>query len=71
MAADKSTRNARSTARVPLVVPASRPRNPLAVDPLLKKSAAHTDKRLRSKIEDGADEVANALRMPHPPKDGD
>jgi hypothetical protein len=43
----------------------------LAVDPLLKKSAAHTDKRLRSKIEDGADEVANALRMPHPPKDGD
>lgn len=44
MSSRKSTKT-QATTSTPLVVPASRPRNRLALDPLLKKSGPHSDKR--------------------------
>ena len=47
----------------PLVIAASKPRNPVAVDPLLKKSGPHDDKRrarkirAQEKLQSGLDEV--------------
>lgn len=47
----------------PLVIAASKPRNPIAVDALLKKSGPHNDKRRAQKIraqgrlQSGLDEV--------------
>ena len=52
-----------STAAPPLVIAASKPRNPIAVDALLKKSGPHSDKRRAQKIraqeqlQTGLDEV--------------
>jgi hypothetical protein len=34
-----------------LTIPVAKPRNPIAINPLLKKSAAHADARSRSKRE--------------------
>jgi len=44
MSSRKST-NTQAKTSTPLVIPASRPRNRLALDPLLKKSGPHSDKR--------------------------
>ena len=52
-----------TTSAVPLVIAASKPRNPIAVDALLKKSGPHDDKRRAQKIraqeqlQSGLDEV--------------
>ena len=50
-----------ATTPAPLVVPASKPRNRIAVDPLHRKSGAHTDKRLRSKLVESAKDLSDAL----------
>ena len=39
-----------TTSAPPLVIAASKPRNPIAVDALLKKSGPHDDKRRAQKI---------------------
>ena len=39
-----------TTPAAPLVIAASKPRNPIAVDALLKKSGPHEDKRRAQKI---------------------
>jgi hypothetical protein len=39
-----------TTAAPPLVIAASRPRNPIAIDALLRKSGAHNDKRRSQKL---------------------
>ena len=44
MSSRKSTKT-QVTTSTPLFVPASRPRNRLALDPLLKKSGPHSDNR--------------------------
>lgn len=62
MTSRKSTKS-RTGATAPLIVPASRPRNRVAVDPLLKKSGPHGDgrsKRLRATERHGDQEIAAA-----------
>jgi hypothetical protein len=61
MASRKSTKTP-TTGPAPLVLPASRPRNRVATDPLLKKSGAHTDKRLRGKVSASAKDLSDALQ---------
>ena len=52
-----------TTPNAPLFIAASTPRNPIAMDPLLKKSGPHDDKRRAQKIraqeqlQSGLDEV--------------
>ena len=61
MASRKSAK-APTTVPAPLIVPASRPRNRIATDPLLKKSGVHADKRLRGKISASAQDLTDALQ---------
>jgi len=52
-----------TTPAPPLVIAASKPRNPIAVDALLKKSGPHDDKRrtqkllAKERLQSGLDEV--------------
>lgn len=48
------------TAAMTFTVPVPKPRNPLAMNPLLKKSAAHADRHGRNKR--GRDSVQDVLR---------
>jgi dihydroxyacetone kinase len=53
------------TTAITLSIPVAKPRNRIAVDPLLKKSGAHADKRkhqLRDLVKEARDEVQN---IPH------
>lgn len=70
MALRKSTKSP-ATAPAPLVVPATKPRNRIAVDPLLKKSAVHADKRLRCKLDESSKDVADALKSARQHSEGE